>query len=431
MNNINDSIQLKENAKIGEKYYYFKHKSGLDIYVVPKNHTTSYALFATKYGSVNRVFKTDKDDDFITVPDGIAHFLEHKLFEEENGEDAFLRFAKTGASANAYTSFDRTAYLFSATSNFLESLEILLDFVTHPYFSEQTVQKEQGIIGQEIRMYDDNPGWQVFFNMLVALYKENTVKIDIAGTVESIAKINAEVLYRCYNTFYNLNNMALCVAGNISPEDVMKVADKTLKASEPITITRGEYTEPDGVNMPIVEKKLMVSEPQFSIGIKINDIKKDGRSNAKMSFAADIINEIMFGRASEFYSKYYNEGLITKFGAGADVTPGFAFISISGESKDPMRVLQCVKDTINEYKIKGFDKEEFEIYKRVQYAHSVTMFEKTDNIANAFISALFAGYDLFDTPEIIASVTFEDVQECFGKIFKEENMAISIVNPLE
>ena len=184
-------IITKENKMLGEKYYTFDHKSGLKVYVFPKQLTSSYALFTTKYGSIDNKFKLEGDEDFTCVPDGIAHFLEHKMFECENGEDAFELFAKTGASANAYTSNARTAYLFSTTDNFYESLEYLLDFVTHPYFTEQTVQKEQGIIGQELRMYDDHPGSRLERGLLEALYKHNKVRIDVGGTIESIAKITA------------------------------------------------------------------------------------------------------------------------------------------------------------------------------------------------------------------------------------------------
>ncbi|WP_312640611.1 EF-P 5-aminopentanol modification-associated protein YfmH, partial [Hydrogenoanaerobacterium sp.] len=215
--------------RLGENYVKIKHSSGLTMLLCPKpQFSSAYALFGAEIGSIDTTFKTSKDNDFVTVPAGIAHYLEHKLFESEDG-DAFERYAKTGASANAYTSFDKTAYLFSCADNFKESIEILLDFVTHPYFTEETVRKEQGIIGQEIKMYDDNPDWRVLFNLLGALYVNNPVRVDIAGTVESIAEIDADLLYRCYNTFYNLNNMVLVVAGNFEIDTVLEAADRILK----------------------------------------------------------------------------------------------------------------------------------------------------------------------------------------------------------
>ena len=229
---MNYEKQLVVNERTGEKYYYIKHPSGLSIYVMEmEGYNTAYALFGTKYGSINTTFKTKKDADYVTVPEGIAHFLEHKLFENEDC-DVFELYAKTGASGNAYTSFNKTAYLFSCTSNFKESLSILLDFVQKPYFTQATVDKEQGIIGQEIKMCEDNPYRAVLFNLLKAVYYKHPIRIDIAGTVESIAKIDADLLYRCYNTFYNLHNMVLSVAGNCKVDDVLEVADKLLKPCE-------------------------------------------------------------------------------------------------------------------------------------------------------------------------------------------------------
>ncbi|MBS6163048.1 MAG: insulinase family protein, partial [Clostridiales bacterium] len=208
-------IKEVKSARIGDHYYEVQHPSGLKILVYPKNDNNStYAVFGTRYGSVDMAFHLKGEQEVHRVPAGIAHYLEHKLFESEDG-DAFARYAKTGAAANAYTSFNNTCYLFSTTDQVYESLEILLDFVQSPFFTEQTVQKEQGIIGQEIRMYDDDPQWRVMFNLLECLYHTHPVKIDIAGTVESIAQITPEYLYLCYNTFYNLHNMVLCIAGNV------------------------------------------------------------------------------------------------------------------------------------------------------------------------------------------------------------------------
>ncbi|MBP1577986.1 MAG: insulinase family protein, partial [Oscillospiraceae bacterium] len=212
---------------LAENYTKIEHPSGLTLMLCPmEGFSSAYALFATRYGSIDSVFAVG-DGEFTEVPAGIAHFLEHKLFESEEG-DAFALYAKTGASANAYTSFDRTAYLFSCTDKFDESIEILINLVTKPYFTAQTVQKEQGIIGQEIRMYDDDPEWRVYFNLLGALYHDHPLKTDIAGTVESISEITADLLYSCYHAFYNLNNMVLAVAGNFDIDTVVKACDKML-----------------------------------------------------------------------------------------------------------------------------------------------------------------------------------------------------------
>ena len=248
---------------LGERLLRVEHPTGLTILMCPmEGFSTAYAMFAAKVGSIDTTFKTQKEEDFVEVPAGIAHFLEHKMFECEDG-DAFAKYAKTGASANAYTSFDRTAYLFSCSDNFRESMEILLDFVTKPYFTPETVQKEQGIIGQEIRMYDDDPGWRSLFNLLGALYHVNPVKLDIAGTTDSIAQITSDLLYRCYHTFYNLRNMVLVVAGNFQPEVVLELADKVLKKGEDITVQWRRADEPAPVVAHYVEQALPVSTPLF------------------------------------------------------------------------------------------------------------------------------------------------------------------------
>ena len=253
--------------RLGEGYTRIEHPSGLTLMLCPmKGYSTAYALFATRCGSIDDSFSIG-DGEMVQVPNGIAHFLEHKLFESEEG-DAFEQYAKTGASANAYTSFDRTAYLFGCTDRFRESLEILLNLVTTPYFTEQTVKKEQGIIGQEIRMYDDDPDWRVYFNLLGALYQEHPIRIDIAGTVESIAGISADLLYRCYNAFYNLNNMVLSIAGNFEIKDVVEACDKILKPAAPVRVSTREVQEPDEIRTRRVEQTLEVAAPLFQIGFK-------------------------------------------------------------------------------------------------------------------------------------------------------------------
>ena len=422
--------KLFENKKIEEKYYYFKHESGLCIYLFPKNHTTAYALLGVKYGSIDSSFRLEGEKDFTAVPEGVAHFLEHKLFEGENGANADQRFAETGAYSNAYTAFDKTCYIFSCTDNFEESLEILLDFVTHPYFTEETVQKEQGIIGQEIKMYDDSPGWQVYFQLLSNMYEKHSVRLDIAGTIESIANITPEVLYRCYNAFYNLENMALCISGDVSLEQIKKVADKVLTKSEPHKIERQKYDEPASVKKTLTEKNLVVSKPLFCLGLKDSEVSLFGAELAKKSIELEILLNLMFGQSSEFYTRMYSSGKINnKFYAAAEIEPEFSHLLFGGESERPLEVME---EIIAEFEAKisgGLDREEFERFKRVSYAGAVTLFESTENIANSFVNCLFRGCDILELPQLTASVSFEDATNRLAKIFKKENFIISIINP--
>lgn len=421
------SFEVKENKGIGEKYYYKKHKSGLDVYVFPKEMGTSYAVFATKFGSIDGVFESDGRK--ITLPDGVAHFLEHKMFENSDGTDTFEKYAKTGASANAYTSNDRTVYLFSAADNIYESLEILLSFVTDPYFTRETIAKEQGIIGQEIKMYDDNPDWQLYFGMLEGLYKNNPVKIDIAGTCETIAKITPEILFDAYNTFYNLDNMALVVCGKVSEQEVEKICDKVLSHKTAPKIKRIYPDEPIGVNKEIVTKKMSVSMPMFSVGIKDNDCPMTGRELGKKRATYGILLDMMFSKSSPFYTRLLDDSLIdSSFSFAYEAHESFGYASLAGNSNEPEKVFGEIKKEILHYKENGLDRESFERIKRANYAHLLRMFDSTDDIANEFVSAVFDGLDILDYPEICASVTFEDVQKLLANGF--DSLVLSQIYPL-
>lgn len=425
MNKINETI----NTTVRERFLSVAHPSGLEIFIVPKKHSTSYAVIGTRYGSMDRTFKTDSDKDFITVPDGIAHFLEHKLFENENGEDTFTRYARFGGSANAFTSFDKTAYLFSCTENFSENLGVLLDFVQSPYFTDASVQKEIGIIGQEIRMYDDNPGWQSFFGLLNAMYVNNPIKIDIAGTTESISKITPEVLYRCYNTFYNLNNMTLVVCGDVTAEQVLEVADKYLKKSKDITIERVETDEPEDVNKKRITKHLEVAMPMLVVGIK-DKTPKLGNDSIKRHVANEIILHSIFGNSGSFYTSVYDKGLINgSFGADSSIGRGFAFAEIGGSTPDPDALFDEICAEIERNRKVGLDKADFERAKKVVYSSSLTAFDSTDDIANGFLRQRFLGGNLLEYPELIASVSYEYASEVFEDMYKENHIASSVILP--
>ena len=281
--------------------------NGLKIYIMEKpDFNSAYAAFGTKYGSIDTCFSLN-DGEMVRVPEGIAHFLEHKLFESEDG-DAFSRYAKTGAYANAFTSFDKTCYVFSCSDLFDENLDILLDFVQNPYFTAATVQKEQGIIGQEIKMYDDSPSWCVLFNALEAMYHNHPVKIDIAGTVDSIAQIDDKLLYSCYNTFYNPANMFICIAGNVKAEQAIQKIKNAIKPAPPVKITRDEIAEPDGVVSNYIEKQLEVAMPLFCYGYKLKAGK--GEPTLIEAICVNILLKILAGDATPLYARLTEKGLI-------------------------------------------------------------------------------------------------------------------------
>ncbi len=423
------SFIIKENTDIGEKYFYKQHKSGLPVYVLPKKHTTAFAVLGTRYGSADNTFKTDKDSEYITIPDGVAHFLEHKLFEDENGNDAFVRYARYGGNANAFTSFVRTAYLFSCTENFDQNLEILLDFVTSPYFSEKSVKKEQGIIGEEIRMYEDNPGWRVFFNMLGAMYINNPVSRDIAGTIESIAQITPEILYKCYNTFYNLNNMALCVCGDVTPEQVEEICDKVLEPAENIKIERFFPEEPPHINNERITLELEVAQPLFCIGIKDKPASSP-EDSMKKNAANEIILQLLFGKSGDFFNRHYASGLInSKFSSSYEHARAYAFVEISGSCEEPDKVRQAVCEEIIRRRSEFFSPEEFERAKRVVYARNLHNFDSTEDIATDFLSFVFSGTDMLDYPSAISDVSYQEARNIFMSSYDTEKCVLSIVFP--
>lgn len=416
--------EIKSEA-LNEKYYKINHDSGLTIYVYEKEgYSSTYAIFGTRYGSINNTFKVDNGDT-IAVPDGIAHYLEHKLFESEDG-DAFSRYAKTGANANAYTSFDKTCYLFSCTDNFDSSLEILLDFVQSPYFTDETVAKEQGIIGQEIKMYDDSPSWRVMFNMLMAMYKNHPVRIDIAGTVESIAKITPQYLYTCYNTYYNLNNMVLCVAGNTTVEKVLSIADKMLKKSDEHTLENIFEQEPYEVTKSYVEQKLPVGLPLFNLGFKE---KADRRRVDERTLAhTDILLFLLASSTSELYRKLMDENLInSSFAYEFFEGEGFCATVFSGESRNPHRLEQVIKEYISDLKSNGIDKEEFEIAKRATYGDAVASLNSNDHIANMITDFDFSDRELYAYIDAIASATPQDIEDRLSDMLDVNNTTLSVI----
>ncbi|MGN0521399.1 MAG: EF-P 5-aminopentanol modification-associated protein YfmH [Eubacterium sp.] len=415
-----------KSAEFSERYYEIDHKSGLKIFVMPKeNYSSSYAVFGTKYGSIDTRFKRSDRDEWTTVPEGIAHFLEHKLFESED-LDAFARYAKTGASANAYTSFDKTCYLFQCSDNFEASLEILLDFVTHPYFTKQTVEKEQGIIGQEITMYYDVAGWMSTFNLLKLLYHKHSVRIDIAGTVESIAQITDKLLYDCYNTFYNLNNMALAVVGNVTPEQVISVCDRMLEPAQPLTIERSFEDEPREIVSNYCEYNLAMSMPVFSFGYKekcekpVQDIEAIVETN--------ILLEILAGDTSNLYTSLFDKGLInSSFSKEYFIGYGYEAVMFDGESANPEAVSNEIKKEVARLKKEGIDNDLFEAVRRSLYGREIMEYNDIDSIANGFISAHFGGYSIFDAIDIYKSVTKQDIEKRLSGMMDEQYSALSVV----
>lgn len=427
-------MKLREikSSLVNEKYYVTEHKSGLKIFIYPKKgYNSTYVLLGTKYGSINTEFSTSENNQKITVPDGIAHFLEHKMFESPEG-DAFAYYAKTGASANAYTAFDKTCYLFSCTENFEESLKVLLKFVQTPYFTKETVDKEQGIIGQEIKMYEDDADWRVLFNLLGAMYENHPVKIDIAGSVKSISEITPEKLYECYNAFYNPNNMAICIAGDVDEESVLELLEKNLKCPEKIE-TQTFYPHEDyKVAKTYVEQKFPVSSKIFNLGFK-EKCSEGKRKTEKEHAETDILLEILASKSSPLYRELLDLDLINtaSFGYEYFCGPGYSAVIFSGETKDPDKTAEIIKNKIDTLKKNGIDKESFERAKKSIYGKGISMFNSVDTIANTIIDLEFSNNEIFSYIECISNTTIEDVSRRFTQQLDTNNCSLSVILPKE
>lgn len=383
-------------------------------------------MFGTRYGSMDNCFQRSDESSPETVPEGIAHYLEHKLFESQEG-DAFARFAETGASANAFTSFESTCYLFTCTDRLYDSLEILLDFVQSPYFTKETVEKEQGIIGQEIRMYDDMPEWRVMFEYLKAMYHTHPVRIDPAGTVESIAQITSELLYRCYYTFYNLHNMQLVLAGKFDVDKVLEVCDRMLKPAPPVRVERILQPEPSTVLRASTETSLSVAMPLFQFGYKDSGKPRNEQDLAAMH----ILLSIMASDASPLFRQLMDQELIndSSFSYQYFEGTGFATVMFGGESREPERVASLIRQETARLQREGVPAEAFQWAKRSQYGEGVAGLNSATGVANWLMNLTFHGLEPFAYIDALAALTIEQVAEKLA-VFQDDRSVLSVIRPL-
>ena len=418
---------------LNEEMHVYTHKSGLKAFVIPKKgYSKKYATFATHYGSINNYFCPPDSVEKIREPDGIAHFLEHKLFEQKDGS-VMDKFSALGSSPNAYTSFSQTVYLFSCTDRFEDNFELLLDFVQNPFITEESVEKEKGIIGQEIKMYDDNPGWRSFFNLLKAFYEKNPVNIDIAGTVESISKINRDVLYRCYNTFYNLSNMVILVVGDVDSNTVFDMVEKSMKQTEDMGEIERIFPEKETkLNKSYIEQRLAVALPMFLMGFRDDAVMTKGIECLQREVGVKILLEMILGRSSALYNRLYSEGLINNsFEIDYTAEENYAFSSIGGESKNPERVKELLVEEINKINREGLDRKTFDRLKKSMQGRFLRGFNSVENVSHLFMSVYFKNVNIFDYVKVYDTISFEDVENIFGSHFNLDKLALSVVLPYQ
>lgn len=421
-------MPMLEYPKLQEKLWHEKLDNGLEVFILPKpGFTKTYATFTTQYGSIDNHF-TVPSGETIRVPDGIAHFLEHKMFEEPEG-DIFSTFASQGASANAYTSFDRTVYLFSATKEVSANLDTLLHFVQNPYFTDENVEKEKGIIVQEIDMYRDNPDWRVYFGLNEAMYAKHPVSIDIAGTADSVRSITKETLYDCYHTFYHPSNMTLFVVGGVDPAETLEQvkrdqAGKSFGAGGEIKRILEE--EPKEVHQKKKEIVLPVSLPKCMFGFKDNPVA--GRDAVRFELASKIMLEAVLGSSSALYQSLYDDNLISdNFGHEFNTGPGYAFSVIGGETRDPDELVRRVSEAMYEAASGGIPEAIFERTRRKRIGAMLRMFNSPEAIASEFTRYRHKGGDLFRAVEVFESLTPGEVNARLREHAKPEQLAVAVV----
>ena len=420
--------------QLQEELYYEKMDNGLSVYILPKKgFNKTYATFTTKYGSIDNHFKEPDAQEYSRVPDGIAHFLEHKLFEKEDG-DVFQQFSKQGAAANAFTSFTRTAYLFSSTTDVERNLETLIDFVQEPYFSDKSVEKEKGIIGQEITMYDDNADWRLYFGIIENLYHNHPVKIDIAGTVESISGITKELLYQCYNAFYHPSNMLLFITGPLDPEAIMQqVRDNQSKKNFD---NRGEIKrkfeeEPAQVATKKRSIHMHVQTPKCVVGLKANNPTLQGVELLKQELCINLFLDMTFGKSSEYYEKLYSEGSIdNSFFYDYTQEYGFGFGMVGSDTAEPDRLEEELKNILLEARNgKIVTEEKLESVRRKKIGAFLRSLNSPESIANQFTRYAFNNMELFDVVNALETITFNDVQKAVKELIDEERMSVFQILP--
>jgi predicted Zn-dependent peptidase len=428
-------VKILQHDQLKETLYYEQLDNGLQVYLLPKpGFQKTYATFTTKYGSIDNTFQRDGQEKR-RVPDGIAHFLEHKMFEQESGEDVFQQFARQGAAANAFTSFTRTAYLFSCTDQTKENLLTLINFVQEPYFTDQNVEKEKGIIGQEIKMYDDNPDWRSYFGLIEALYQQHPVKIDIAGTIESISKITKETLYDCYHTFYHPSNMLLFVVGAIDPQETMEMIRSNQAAKTfdpPVQIKKFYPEEPNTVAEARKVMKLSVQRPKCLMGYKEKntEVNRTGIALLKQELATEICLDAMFSTSSDFYQSLYDDGIIDDtFGFDYSLDAGYGFTMFGGDTHQPEELIARVQAEITRRREIGISQEEFKRIQKKKLGSNLRSFNSLEWIANQFTSYRFQNASLFDIIPTLEQLTLDDVNQRLHIHFQPEQFAVSLVVP--
>lgn len=416
-----------ENNKIQEKVYIKKLNNGLTLMIIPKKTQKKYIIWGVNYGSIDNKFNVGEKE--ITVPDGIAHYMEHKLFEQSNGTNSLDTLTSIGVNANAYTTNNHTAYLYEdSNGKFLEALDEFMNYVQNPYFTDENVEKERGIIGQEIMMYADSPDWKMYINAMQAMYHKNAVNIDVAGSKESIANITKETLYDAYNAFYRPDKMAIVVCGEFEPEKISEEIEKrlTLKNNEE-KVERIYEEEPDTIVKEYVEEEMNISQPMFMIGYKD---KLNSENQMKKEIAIDVLFNILIGDSSKLYQDLYNEGLLqSQLSLIYENTKTYSHLLIQGQSENYDEVIKRIETEIENLKNSGIAEDEFDRIKKKIYGEYVKSYNDAETIATSFLQNYFRNINPLDYFEEFSGLDKEYAMQILNEIFDNTKRIVSVIKP--
>lgn len=416
--------------QLGEELYTHKAENGLNIYVVKRpGFTRKMAYFVTDFGSIHTDFQLDGET--IHAPAGIAHFLEHKMFELPE-RDVSAEFSALGANVNAFTGYDMTAYYFSCTENFEKSLSLLLEFVSTPYFPEESVQRETGIIDQEIGMNEDSPDSRVFEDLMCAMYDHHPIRVPILGTRDSIRAITPAMLHKCHRAFYTPGNMVLCVVGDVEPETVCTIADHVLGTREcSVGIKLNTWAEEMVPKNALVRRKMEVSMPNFQLAFKAEPTEK-GPESIRQEIIGDLAAEVLFGESSQLYLKLYEHGLIdSSFGGGFETIDGCAMLTCGGDSDAPETVRDAILSHAKAILHNGIDETDFLRMKRSAWGRRIRDLDSFDSTCFRICAYHFSQFSYFDFPEAYAQVTRVEILEFIHRVVTQERCALSVIDPKE
>ena len=412
---------------VGETVWHGRLPNGLHIYVDERPfHSKQFAFFAACYGGMDQRFRTG-DGHWRDTPAGVAHFLEHKLFDTEDG-NALQILAANGAAVNAFTAASITGYYFEGTDGFQQNLETLLSFVSVPYFTQESVDKEQGIIAQEIRMGDDDPDQAIYYLLLDAMYHRHPIRVKVIGSEQTIAQITADTLYACHEAFYHPGNMVLCVAGSVDPAAVERIARKVLPGGEGAPAERERVQEPESVRQPRAERTMAVSAPQFLIGFK-GDAPGKGDS-LRQRLLGELVCDVLFSSSAPLYSRLYERGLINgTFDSSYESVPGCAFLTVGGESRDPDQVLALIQEELARAAREGIDPGLWQRQKKAAYGASVRRLNSLEDTCVELAMSHFDGEDYFRFPELYQSIEREDAEALLRRWCVPERTAMAVIRP--